>query len=276
MNEEAIKKMLKEEKAKKNILIATHRGASGGNIIENTACGFDAAIAMGTDIVEADIAQTLDGDLFVIHDTMEDRLFRVNKNIRKMTTKEARELRYINQNCTVMAEGLNTFDEILEHLKGRCLINLDRCWYCWPAVFKTLKKHGMNEQIILKSPPKPDYLNILSACDVPFMYMPILKKTEDLEVVNNAGVNLVALELVFKTEDNPLVDDTFLLEQKKRGLLIWGNAITLDEFTQLAAGHDDDSSILKNPDEGWGYFVKKGFDIIQTDWPSLLHNYLRK
>ena len=32
----------------------------------------------------------------------------------------------------------------------------------------------------------------------------------------------------------------------------------------LAAGHDDDTSVLGHPEQGWGWLMDRGFDIIQT------------
>ncbi len=43
----------------------------------------------------------------------------------------------------------------------------------------------------------------------------------------------------------------------------------------LAAGHNDDISLTGDPEDGWGWLAKKGFDIIQTDWTHHCVNYLR-
>ena len=31
---------------------------------------------------------------------------------------------------------------------------------------------------------------------------------------------------------------------------------------------------MEGPDKGWGRLIELGADIIQTDWPSLLRDYL--
>ena len=31
-----------------------------------------------------------------------------------------------------------------------------------------------------------------------------------------------------------------------------------------------------SPDAGWGKLADMGFDIIQTDWPGLVYNYLNE
>ena len=42
----------------------------------------------------------------------------------------------------------------------------------------------------------------------------------------------------------------------------------------LAGGHDDDASVLGHPEQGWGWLMDRGFDIIQTDWVLHCRRYL--
>ena len=44
--------------------------------------------------------------------------------------------------------------------------------------------------------------------------------------------------------------------------------------TVLAGTFDDDISVLCDPDRGWGRLLDMGFDIIQTDWPGPLKEYI--
>lgn len=59
------------EQALKTPLIAAHREVSGGNIPCNTLDAFDAALYRGADMVELDVASSMDGRLFVFHPGME-------------------------------------------------------------------------------------------------------------------------------------------------------------------------------------------------------------
>ena len=43
---------------------------------------------------------------------------------------------------------------------------------------------------------------------------------------------------------------------------------------ELAGGHSDDASLTGDPDAGWGWLMDRGFDIIQTDWPGMLRQYM--
>ncbi len=44
----------------------------------------------------------------------------------------------------------------------------------------------------------------------------------------------------------------------------------------IAARHTDDTAMRGDPEYGWGWLVDRGFDIIQTDWPFQLNQFLRE
>ena len=51
---------------------------------------------------------------------------------------------------------------------------------------------------------------------------------------------------------------------------------TIEHKAQLAAEHSDDRSLCDSPDNGWGWLAKRNFDFIQTDWPGLMIDYLKR
>ena len=53
-------------------LVVAHRGLRV-EFPENTLVGFEAALAAGVDVVEIDVAESVDGVLFCMHDTTLDR-----------------------------------------------------------------------------------------------------------------------------------------------------------------------------------------------------------
>ena len=63
---------------------------------------------------------------------------------------------------------------------------------------------------------------------------------------------------------------------KADGILIWGSSLSINDWFNICAGKDDYRAITEGPDHTWGWFVEKGFDVIQTDWPMLLREYLDK
>ena len=172
------------------------------------------------------------------------------------------------------AEPVNRLEDVLCGLKGKGLINIDRAWIHWEKTLSMVERLGMADQAIVKTPVSEEYLACLERCETPFMYMPIMKTTDELEIVRKFRINTVGCELLFDTEDHPFLDSAFQAELKRDGSFLWCNAITLGNSI-LTAGHDDDGAITVDPVANWGWLVEHGFNVIQTDWPMLLRDFLR-
>lgn len=259
----------------KRVLIAAHRGTSGANIIQNTIGAYENALLHGADILELDVIQTTDGDFFTFHNGQEPGLVGTDQDIRTMTTEQVRSLQFFNGMQERVKEPVNKFDDVLEHFKGRnCLINVDRSWFYWRDVIRAINRHGMHDQIILKSHATREELEILEAEGPDIQYMPILRDPAVLEQVKQYKVNLFGAEVIFETEDSMFCSEEYIEQMHRQQIKLWVNAITLDDTTKLTAGHDDNRAILEDMDQAWGWLIDKGYDIIQTDWPLLLKTYI--
>jgi glycerophosphoryl diester phosphodiesterase len=84
----------------------------------------------------------------------------------------------------------------------------------------------------------------------------------------------VGAEVLFDTEDSEFATEAYVERMHKAGLLVWVNAIVYNHKAVLTAGHNDDISVVGRMDEGWGWLLDKGYDIIQTDWPMMLKQYI--
>ena len=269
----AVRRRLNGVLNSKKVLIAVHRGCRCGNIVENTLKGLKAVWRMGGDIAEVDVSASSDGVLYAFHDDMEKYLLEKDVNIRELPSHEVDRLIYRNSN-DVPSEPVNRFGDVLCGLKGCGLINIDRAWFHWEKALSLVEHFGMADQAIIKTPVSEEYLAYLERCETPFMYMPIMKTADELETVRKYRVNMVGCELLFETEDHPFLDPAFQAELKMDGSFLWCNAITLGNC-MLAAGLDDDGAITADPAANWGWLVEHGFNVIQTDWPMLLHDFLR-
>jgi glycerophosphoryl diester phosphodiesterase len=265
---------LKKLREEKGVLIAAHRGTSGGSIIFNTIPAYENALRHKADILELDAAMTTDGVFYAFHDGTEPLLLGSGRNIRTMTSSYVDELYLRNPSLTLTSEHPNRLEDVFNYLRGRCLINLDRSWFYWREILAFIKKMGMEDQIIIKSPVKEEYLSILEKENPGLAYMPILRSAEEEEQVRKYRINYCMAELIFEDTDNPLIEDSNIADMHDRGLLLWGNVITLDEYHILSGGKDDSNAITKTPGENWGWCIDKGFDVLQTDWPLLLRDYL--
>ena len=266
---------LQEARNQRGILIATHRGAVCGNIPHNTIPAFEAALLQGTDILETDITLTGDGVPVVFHPRQEINQLKLDVHIDQTPLDAVRQLRYVND-CRAATEwGILTLDEFLETYKNRALINLDHCWDYFAPVIHAVRRHQMEDQILMKSPGRLELAQAMAELAPDMMYMPICKNEDTVtDAMEQLDLNLVGVELVFEKDDAPVVEDAYIEKQHKKGRLLWCNAILYNYLKPLSGGHTDDISVTGGPDGGWGWIAQKGFDIIQTDWTLSLYNYL--
>ena len=149
-----------ELRKKTGVLVAAHRGTSGGNIPPNSIAAFDIALKEGADILEMDLFQSIDGELFVFHTGMEPSHLDRHIRIERYTAGEIRQMRLCNGDLQQTFLPVNSFDDVLEHLKGKCKLNLDRSINIIEPVMKAVKKHGMEDQILMKSDPSDQSLKL--------------------------------------------------------------------------------------------------------------------
>lgn len=271
----AIRESILDKQKKNTVLIAAHRGTHGGNIVQNTIPAFQNALIHQADILEVDASMTRDGVFYAFHDGHEADVMGVKKSIKKMTAKEVDGLHLLNSVTHKISRGANRLDEIIDFIRDKdTLINIDRSWFYWKEILSLLKRHNLPEKIFIKSPPKPEFLDYLEDCGVFVMYMPIISNMKELELVKSKKINLLGVELIFQDGNSELISEKQMEQYHTEKLLVWGNAITLDDRHHLSGDYTDDYAILRGPGETWGWLIKRGFTILQTDWPLLMKQYL--
>ncbi len=269
-------KSLIEKRRENGILVAAHRGTSGANIPCNTIPAFDLALKEGADILEMDLFKSIDGEIFIFHTGMEPCQLDRHIRIETLTAKEIRNMKLVNVDLNETFIGLNTFDEILEHYKGKCTMNLDRSINFLDDVIKVVERHNMRDQILLKSDPSDKSLQMVETYASNYEYMPIFMEDDCAsEKIEQMNINYIGAELVFKSEASSIAQDEYIEKMHKKGKILWANSLVYASKVLLAAGHNDDISLIEDPDKGWGWLADKGFDIIQTDWTYHCVQYLR-
>lgn len=264
------------------ILVTAHRG-DWRNYPENSIKAIEGAIRMGVDIVEIDLHKTKDGQLIVMHDSRLDRTTNGKGEIAESNLEDIRKL-FLKSGVGILTrEKVPTLEEVLNFIKGkRIMLNLDKSWNFLDEVKAMTDKTGTAEQIILKGNKSAaelkkevgDKLNQM-------VYMPMVWP-EDYSIYKRDQVldpeqyvkdfhqlfAPVAYEVIIK--DDTAKADQLLSLIKKTHALVWINAL----WPELCAGHDDDLAI-DHPKENWGWILKKGATIIQTDRPEALIRYLK-
>ena len=273
-----INKLINKAFLDKKVLIAAHRGAWGGNIIENTIPSFRLALEMGADMFECDVSKSTDGVLYAFHDGYEKRILGVDANIESLSSSEINELYFFNSIGEPSGVKVEFFESIVSYFKNGELYNVDRSWGKFPETIAILRKYpwAINQALIKSHAKEEAVLNLLNECPDKFMYMPIVYSLEDVEsVLSYPEINLVGMELIARSPEDELFSDEAIRFLHSKQLFTWVNTINLSNLDRhiLYAGLDDENALLKDKDISWGKLMQKGIDIIQTDWPYQLKNY---
>lgn len=265
------------ESAQKNILVVAHRGSAAGNIPCNTIPAFEAALRQGADMIEIDVEMSADGKLYIFHPGMEPHHLYHLDRIKRMKSEDVERLRFINYDRVYTQFPVNTFDDLLETFKGRCYINVDKFWNHPKEIYEAIKRHGMQDQIVVKSSPSEQVFALMEEMAPELSYMPIVQGTHPLhEQLMKRPFNYIGAEVIFKTDDDEVASPAFIEKMHRDNKLLWVNAIIYNYKEQLTAGHSDDTAICTDPELGWGWLARRGFDMIQTDWTGMLVDYLKQ
>lgn len=265
------------DEALEKTMIAAHRGLTCGNIPGNTKIAFDAALHMGADMIELDVSKSGDDELFIFHPGMERVFLGQERRLFEMASQEIRELRFRNADHTLTDYPLMTLDEALEHLKGKCYINIDKFWDNPELICKVLRRHRMLDQVLIKSTYSESVVRVLEELVPDISFMLVVRDRDDYSsLLSKRNIQYVGAEVLFDSENAPVAADAYLEAMQKDRLIVWINAIVYNYRDVLAAGHNDDISIAGDPDKGWGWLLKKGFNIIQTDFPLALRQYINR
>lgn len=280
--------LLNRKLEEKKHLIAVHRGSWAGNIIQSTIPAYACAFKMGADMVEGDVNRTTDGKLFVFHDGYEQEIFGTEKSIKQMTSEEAEAFRPYNTARGQNKAPINRLSDILDWLPEGKMMNIDRAWDIFPYLLEELDRHPKAlRQVLLKSDVRGEFhgvpvqkaLEALAQHPVKYLYMPICHSMEDVETaLSLRDINVVGCELIAKRETDELYRDEAVAYLHQRRLFAWANAIQLGNYERLPlfGPLDDDVSLTRNPELGWGELFRKGIDVIQTDWPAILYDFRRE
>ena len=259
----------------KGVLVAAHRGVASGNIPCNTLAAFEAALRQGADILETDVILSDEGEMYIFHTKQEPN--HLNKAIRleRLDREQVLSQRFVNVDNDETPYSVVTLDSFLETFKNRGLINLDHAWDFIPEVTAAIRRHGMEDQILMKTPAKLKVFQTMEQVAPDVMFMPVLKEVDEFTpLLETMDINFVAAEVVFAREDSVFASEAYIRSHQDKGRLLWANPILYYYKSQLTGGHNDDIAVTSDPEFGWGWLVDKGYDILQTDWPLQLRLFL--
>lgn len=260
----------------KQVLVAAHRG-DWRNAPENSLIGLKNCVAMGVDIVELDLKRTKDGVLIVMHDKTIDRSTNGKGIPADYTLEEIRKFKLKNGMGRASAHPIPTFEEMLQAAKGKVLIDVDKGYDYFDEAVILVKKYNMLDQVLFNIDDNT-YLDSVESrygkIDPSIVLMPIInyKDVNAKEIMDSyLRHKKTVFQPVFSTDTAALIDKQVALKNRKYGM--WLNSL----WASLNGGHDDDRAVeLSEPNQSWGWLIDKGANVIQTDRPLQLIQYLRK
>ena len=255
-------------------LIAAHRGACGGNIPCNTLAAFDVALHQGAEVIELDVTRSRDGKMYVFHPGKEDAHLQLPASLSSMDSGEIDRLCFVNMDRTPTQHPVVRLEEALEHLRGHCYINVDKFYMYMPELAALIRSMHMQDQVIVKTFASQESFRAMEECAADLPYMVITRHDDFTDELCRRPLRYVGTEVLFAQDTHGLCGHGYLDYMHGKGLLVWANAIVYDYREVLSGGHNDDIAATGHEDEGWGWLIDRGFDIIQTDWPLALRLYM--
>lgn len=254
-------------------MIFAHRG-DWRNAPENSLKAFQNCINEGLDGIEVDVQLTKDSVLVVMHDQTLDRTTTGKGNVSDYTYAELQKLYLKSPIGVVTRQRIPSFEDVLKIAKGKILIQVDK----WPKVkehvISIAKKHDCLNHLIFRSSKDSKYVNkeFYNLQDK-VNYIPVLvcKGKGDYEKLDDFldNIQTSCISLSFTREDFLVLDR--IKEISDKGFRIWLNSLWAD----FNAGHDDELATF-DLEASYGWLLQHGANIIFSDHPLLLKEYLEK
>lgn len=255
----------------RSVLVVAHRG-DWKTAPENSIKSIESCIEMGVDIVEVDVQKTKDNHLILMHDYSVNRTTDGRGRVSNLTLAQIKKLRLKRFDGTTTNERVPTLEEALLTIKGKCMINLDKASRYIEDVSALVCKTGTEKHVILKGSGTPDHLPA-HFNRMPFVpiFMPIIyggrKYNHSLIYAYINELEPPAYELIFRYDNDSIISPNYVYMMKTGNARIWVNSL----FDEICGGHTD----RNNPFESWEWMLERGVNIIQTDEPALLLDFLR-
>ena len=255
------------------VLVVSHRG-DWRNAPENSLQAIQNCIDMGVDMVEVDLKKTKDGHLILMHDKTLNRTTTGKGKPEDYTLAELKEMRLKNGAGHKTRHQIPTFEECMLLCKGKIMVNVDKGYDYFKEAYAILKKTGTVNQCVMKAglpyeQVKAENGEVLD--EMVFMPVVNLHKEGAEDVIDGYLEHMKpkAFELVFDNDGPEVL--RLIKKVRESGAKVFINSL----WPELCGGHDDDRAVeLGEPEKSWGWIVKQGAKLIQTDIPALLLDYL--
>jgi glycerophosphoryl diester phosphodiesterase len=253
------------------VLVVAHR-ADWRNAPENSIQAIQNCIDMGVDMVEIDIRVTKDNELVIIHDRTLDRTTNGEGLVKDWTLDSLKTLFLKDGLGVVTKHKIPTLEEALLATKDKILVNLDKSYDIFDKCYQVAIETGTQDQIIIKGVKtrqevEEEFGNYLEK--VKFMPVVRLPGERAREIVDDYLENRLPVAFEFTVPQDTISMIDYFDDIREQGTSVWVNAL----WPRHNGGHDDEKAAIDPSVYDW--YIENHVDIIQTDRPKLLLDYLR-
>jgi len=261
-----------EDSTNDQVIVVAHRG-DWRNAPENSLQAIENCIEMGVDMVEIDIRETMDGTLVLMHDETIDRTTTGTGKVSDLTWDYLQTLRLKDGIGHETPHKIPTLKEALTLCKDKILVNLDKSYSIFEKCFKIVEETETQDQVVIKGAipyhrVKAEFGTYLD--QVFFMPIVRLKEPNSKEIIDKYLDSLKPVAFEFTVPQDTIAMIQYFDDIRIKGSSVWVNSL----WPAHNGGHDDEKAALNISVYDW--FLEKNIDIIQTDRPQLLLDYLRE
>jgi len=240
------------------VMVAAHRAGHNG-YVENSLSAIQHALDIGVDIIELDVKVTKDSVVILNHDGKIDRTTNGTGNPEEYAWAELQKFRLERPDGTLTNERLATFEEALNMVKGKAMIDIDIKTGNLKPVVDAIKKTGTASQVFF-------FDNDYDALKEVLTMLPealLMPRAYSYQMADSA-LKIFTAEVIHIDESFYTPELTTLIRSKNAR--IWINAL----------GEPDDQIRNGKHEQALQDLLKHGANIIQTDEPEILIPLLEK
>ena len=260
-----------EDSHNDKVIVVAHRG-DWRNAPENSLQAIQNCIDMGVDMVEIDVRQTKDSMLVLMHDETIDRTTTGAGKVSDLTWDYLQNLSLRDGIGHETPHKIPTLEMALELTKDKILVNLDKSYSIFEKCYEIALKTGTVNQIIIKGvKTREEVHNVFGDYLDKIYFMPVVRlgETNANEIVDEYLKGDVPIAFEFLVPHDTIKFIERFIELREKGASVWVNSL----WPEHNGGHDDERAALDPKVYQW--YIDNDVDVIQTDRPQILLNYLR-
>lgn len=259
-----------EDAENDEIMVVAHRG-DWRNFPENSLAAIQSCIDLGVDMVEIDVRMTKDEVLVLMHDETLDRTTTGQGRISDWTYDSLQSLRLLDGLGIPTDHTIPTLEEALLVAKDQILINLDKSYPIFDRCFAIAEQTGTLHQMVIKGAKSRSEVEAEFGTYLDQVYfMPIIRLPDPQadSIIQDYLDHRVPVAFEFTVPSDTISTLARFADIRAAGAGVWVNSL----WSYHCAGHDDRRA-ARDP-QTYDWFIQRKIDMIQTDRPALLIDYL--